>query len=291
MSDTVQIFDRAQIQHNRARSAVQPDSAFFLHDIALNIMLDRLSDVKRDFPQTIMVGAHKPLSAHPGIGQVSYMDICPAMLGRLGETVPRITGSEEYLPIAPGSADLIISNLTLHSVDDLPGALIQIRKALKPDGLFMAALFGGETLHQLRDVVTQVETTMRNGISPRIHPFADMPQMGGLLQRAGFSLPVVDSEIAHVTYANALRLMHDIRNMGEGNAIAARDKRYAGRDFFAHLATQYQALYPAGHDRIEASFEMIFLLGWSPHETQQKPLQRGSATHRLEDVLNSEPQT
>ncbi|HEY8190083.1 MAG TPA: methyltransferase domain-containing protein, partial [Micavibrio sp.] len=197
----------------------------------------------------------------------------------------KIHADEEFLPFAAGSLDLVLSPLALHSVNDLPGTLLQIRQALKPDGLFMAALLGGETLHELRQAAAEAEMNLRGGLSPRIFPFADKPQMGSLLQRAGFSLPVVDSEIVTVTYEDAFKLMRDIRMMGEGNAIIKRDRSYAGKALFMETARLYQERFSGPGGCIEATFEVIFLIGWSPHESQQKPLKPGSATSRLADIL------
>ena len=191
----------------------------------------------------------------------------------------------EILPTEPQSHDLILAPLQLHHINDLPGMLIQIRRALKADGLFLGAMFGGGTLWQLKEALTQTEIALKGGLSPRISPFADKQQMGGLMQRAGFALPVVDSDIVTVTYKDIFALMHDLRGMGENNILSARDKSYPGRDFFKQAGAYYQDHFSGSDGRIEASFEIIFLTGWAPHDSQQKPLRPGSAEQSLKDVL------
>lgn len=207
--------------------------------------------------------------------------------GSVGMTTQSIFADEEFLPFANESFDLVLGTLNLHTVNDLPGALLQIRKSLKPDGLFLASMLGGETLYELRQVMTQAEMNTRGGISPRIAPFADKQQMGALLQRAGFNLPVVDSDIITVTYDNIFKLFHDLRYMGEGNAIAARDKTPPGKKLFMEAARLYQEQFAGADGRITASFEIIFLTGWAPHSSQQKPLRPGSAETSLADALST----
>lgn len=215
---------------------------------------DRLRDIKRDFPRAV---------------HLSDQD----------------NFDEEFLPFKSQSLDVLTSNLRLHAVNDLPGALTQIRQALKPDGFFLAAMFGGETLYELRESLTHAELAIKGGVSPRVFPFADKQQMGALLQRAGFALPVVDSDILTVTYENMFALMHDLRGMGEGNMIAARDKRNPGKRLFMEAARYYDEHFKEPDGRIRASFEIIFLAGWAPHESQQKPLKPGSADTSLTEVL------
>lgn len=201
---------------------------------------------------------------------------------------PAVVADEEFFPFAAGSLDLVLSNMTLHTVNDLPGALIQIKRSLRADGLFLAALFGGETLHELRACLMEAEAEIRGGISPRIAPFADKQQAGGLLQRAGYALPVVDSEILTVTYPSLLALMRDLKGMGEGNALAHRDKTYRGKKLFMRAEEIYRDRYCEGDGRLRATFEILFIIGWAPHDSQQKPLRPGSAEHSLAEALNSE---
>ncbi len=264
-TNSIFLFDRAR---RRAVSRARPDDHFLATWAGAQIT-DRLRDVRRDFPAAVTVGPDGMFVSVPG------------------RPPARIIADEEFFPFAPQSLDLVTSNLGLHATNDLPGTLIQIRRALKPDGLFLAALFGGETLHELRAALTAAETEMRGGLSPRIFPFADKPQMGALLQRAQFALPVVDSEILTVTYTDMFALVKDLRMMGESNIILSRDKKFAGKDFFRSAAEIYAEGHSEKDGRIRASFEIIFLIGWSPHESQQKPLSPGSAKTRLADVLES----
>lgn len=284
-SSEITVFDRARICNNRNRACARFSEYDFLFRHGQKELLNRLTDINRTFPFALHLGARcPPAMPQEKIGNLFTMDLSPPAT-KLNS--PFFLASEEFLPVKPASLDLVLSNLTLHTVNDLPGALLQIRQSLKPDGLFIAAMFGGETLHELRDVLTQTEISMFGGLSPRVFPFADKPQMGGLLQRAGFSLPVVDSEIVHVTYENILKLMHDLRYMGEGNAIAARNKTPLPRRFFMEAAKLYHEKYGQEDGRIPASFEIIYLIGWAPHESQQKPLRPGSAKTSLADYLGT----
>lgn len=192
---------------------------------------------------------------------------------------------EEALPFAPELFDLIVSVLSLQAVNDLPGALVQIRRALKPDGLFLAAVFGGETLHELRDAFAAGESETLSGISPRVSPFADVRDLGGLLQRAGFALPVADVERTSVLYTSFDKLVADLRAMGETNALAERRKRPLRKDTLAAAMSHYRANHADPQGRIAATFDVIYLSGWAPHESQQKPLAPGSAKTRLADAL------
>lgn len=284
---SLQIFNRQKIRHNRNRCASNFPEFSFLFDWSTKQLLDRLGDVKRDFPLTLKIGARDditPYQKHPKIQNIFECDIAEKLLS----SSLTFQAEEDFLPIKTESLDLIISNLSLHSVNDLPGALIQIKQALKPDGLFVASMLGGETLYQLRQIMSQVEIAQKDGLSPRVAPFADKQDMGGLLQRAGFALPVVDSDIITVTYDNAFKLMQDLRGMGENNAIAEAQKTNPGKAFFMDVAQAYQEQFAEADDRIVASFEIIFLLGWGPHESQQKPLKPGSAQNSLADVLNTQ---
>lgn len=263
------LFDLSLLRRNHAR--YRPAHGF-LFDWAASQLAERLGDIRRDFPLALQIGPRGPDIRANGIGK----------------WIRDIAFHEDLFPFAPHSLDLILSNLTLHSINDLPGALIQIRRALRPDGLFLAAMLGGETLYELRQVLYEAETMMKGGLSPRIHPFADKQQMGALMQRAGFALPVVDSDILSVTYPHLAALLQDLRYMGEGNAIAARNKTYPGRDFFRQVEAIYKSKHSDAEGRLLARFEIIFLIGWAPHENQQKPLRPGSAQHRLADALSTQ---
>ncbi len=278
------IFDQGHIRRNKKRAAKNFQDHNFLFQWSQRELSDRLMDINRTFPTALQIGSRSTLKDHPKIGFLTTIDNTenPVL-----PNSPYICASEEFLPFAPQSFNLIFSNLNLHTVNDLPGTLLQIRCALKPDGLFIAAMLGGETLHELRHALAQAELNSEGGASPRVAPFADKPQMGDLLQRAGFALPVVDSDILTVTYNSLFKLLHDLRGMGEGNAILARQKKFATRSFFMEAARLYQEQFVEPDGRIKASFEIIFLLGWAPHSSQQKPLQPGSAKTSLIDVLGT----
>lgn len=268
------VFDRLQIKQQRERAAHHKES-FFLFDWAMDQIMDRLAVVTRPFDKRLQIGARG-----------KKMDGAIIMDMAAGHNASLIA-DEEFLPFGPNTFDLAISALSLQTVNDLPGALLQIRKCLKPDGLFLAAILGGESLHELRDCLARAEMEITGGMSPRIAPFADKPQMGALLQRAGFSLPVVDSDIVTVTYECIFSLMKDLRQMGEGNAIAERMKKISRRDLFVRAGELYKENHAEADGRIRASFEIIFLHGWAPAESQQKPLRPGSATTRLADALGT----
>tara|TARA_R110002072_G_scaffold141944_2_gene287262 strand:+ start:785 stop:1699 length:915 start_codon:yes stop_codon:yes gene_type:complete len=283
----IMVFDRARICQNRLRASKGFSDFDFLFKWSRNILSDRLYDINRQFPMALHIGSRGGISAqeHDKIDWLSHMDLTPHPVQTMDS--PYIQADEEFLPIAQKSLHLVLSNLSLHSVNDLPGALLQIRQSLKEDGLFLASMLGGETLHELRRAMMDIEMELYGGVSPRVAPFADKPQMGDLLQRAGFTLPVVDSEIVTVTYDNVFKLFKDLRGMGEGNAILQRNKQPLSKAFFMRLAEHYHNLYAEKDGRIVASFEVIFLLGWSPHSSQQKPLRPGSAEHSLAEALGA----
>lgn len=277
----IALFDRAQIARQRARAATSTDGDF-LHRWAMDQIADRLAVVKRKFPLCVQIGSRGPsLSGQFGIEHLYKTDLTPALS-------PDIVCEDDFFPFAPSSLNLVISPLALHTVNDLPGALLQIRQALKPDGLFAAAILGGETLYELRQCLMEAEIELTGGMSPRVAPFADKQQAGGLLQRAGFALPVVDSEIVTVTYETIFHLMRDLRLMGEGNAIAERKKTFTPAKLFVRTGELYAQKFAEPDGRIRASFEVIFLLGWAPDASQQKPLKPGSATTRLADFLGTQ---
>ena len=213
------------------------------------------------------------------------------LIARGGKTRARSVADEEALPFAPASLDLAVSGLALHHVNDLPGALVQIRRALKPDGLFLGALLGGETLKELREAWLIAEDEVSGGASPRVAPFADVRDLGGLLQRAGFALPVADTDIVHATYASPLNLMHEIKAMGASNVLTARRRVPVTRKLLFRAAEVYSERFALPDGRIPATFEIITLTAWVPHESQQKPLQPGSAKARLAEALGVREQS
>ena len=199
----------------------------------------------------------------------------------------RIVADEEALPFRDGSLDLVVSGLALQFVNDLPGTLHQIRRTLKPDGLMLAALLGGETLKELREAWLIAEDEVSGGASPRVAPFADVRELGGLLQRAGFALPVADADVVHVTYATPLALMREIKAMGGSNVLNARRRVPVSKGLLMRACEVYIDRFGLAGGRVPATFEIITLTGWSPHDSQQKPLQPGSAKVRLSDALGT----
>ena len=195
---------------------------------------------------------------------------------------------EEYLPYLPGSLDLVLSNLSLHWVNDLPGCLAQIKHCLKPDGLFLSALFGGETLHELRTCLMEAEMTVRGGASPRISPFVEVRDAGSLLQRAGFALPVVDIDRITVTYENAFKLLAELKGMGEANILRKRSRSLTTARIMMECAKLYQEKFADARGRITVTFDIVYLMGWSPHESQQKPLKPGQGKVSMTDFFGED---
>jgi NADH dehydrogenase [ubiquinone] 1 alpha subcomplex assembly factor 5 len=277
----ISVFDRVQIKRQRSRCLPFVKDHDFLFDWTMQQIADRLTIVRREFPLCLQIGSRGPSlpSGAFGIEKKFVMDNI-----RGGD----IIAEEDFFPFADNSLDLVVSALNLHTVNDLPGAFLQIKRALKPDGLFIAAILGGETLFELRRCLEEAEIELTGGVSPRVAPFADKPQMGDLLQRGGFSLPVVDSDIVTVTYDSIFPLMRDLRRMGEGNAVIERIKTFTPRSIFLRAGEIYAEKFAEPDGRICASFEIIFLIGWSPHSSQQKPLRRGSAKSSLAEFLGTE---
>jgi len=226
------------------------------------------------------------LGPRGGIATLVQCDLSPAMARRAAcDSRLALAADEEFLPLAPQSFDLVLSNLSLHWVNDLPGCLLQIRRALKPDGLFLAALLGGQTLHELRAALIEAELAVSGGAGPRVSPFADVAELGCLLQRAGFALPVADSDTLTVTYGDAFGLMRDLRGMGEGNALNARRRQFTRRAILHDAAARYRDR--CGGGRLPVTFQIVTLTAWAPHESQQKALRPGSARTRLADALGT----
>lgn len=267
MSVPVSIFDRQTLRKRRDRAA----SGFAAHDFlvreAAERLCDRLSDVSRSFPVALDLGCHTgeladTLGGRGGIETLVQCDLSPKMAGRAAANGhPSLAADDEWLPFADNSFDLVLSCLSLHWVNDLPGTLAQIRRALKPDGLFVATLLGGDTLIELRRALLEAELEVESGASPRVSPFAEVKDLGGLLQRAGFALPVVDSDDIRVSYAEPMRLLADLRGMGESNAVAAQRKGFTRR---ATLASAL-ARYPFDEEsRRPATFHVLTMTGWVP---------------------------
>jgi SAM-dependent methyltransferase len=279
--NTPLVFDRALVRH-RLQRAMREGYADFLLVRAVEDLEERLSAVLRPFPVALDVGTPTALASEAlkRSGRVERV----VRLSPIPEP-GAIHGDEERLPLASEQFDLAISLLALQVVNDLPGTLIQIRRALKPDGLFIGALLGGSTLTELRQAMTQAESELEGGVSPRVAPFADLRDIGGLLQRAGFALPVTDTDIVRVRYGNAFALMRDLRRMGLTNALNDRRRTPLKRGTLLRAAEIYAERFADPDGRIPATFEIVWLSGWTPHESQQKPLKPGSAQMRLADAL------
>jgi SAM-dependent methyltransferase len=286
--DAMQVFDRALLRRRRDRAAGTVDRVAPILEDCADRLLDRLDDTTRRFSRALDLGGRgvvAPRLRDRGIGFVVSADLSPAM-ARMGAARGgglAVAADEEVLPFAPESFDLIVASLSLHWVNDLPGALIQIRRALAPDGLFLASLPGLGTLQPLRQALAEAETALRGGLSPRVSPFPELRDAAGLLQRAGFALPVADAEEVGLAYRTPFALLADLRAAGEANAVLARDPRTPPRALFPMAA----AALPAGEEGIRPGLRLLMLTGWAPHESQQKPARPGSATHRLADALDS----
>lgn len=268
ISPQPRLVDPARLARARARARL--DLAGFLHDEAKTELQERLIDVNRRFTSPAVVTASPEY----------WADLVPGA---------RMIAPSDTLDLQQGAHDLVIHAMALHWADDPVGQIVQCRRALCPDGLFLSVAFGGETLVELRAALAQAETEVLGGLSPRVAPMAEIRDMGGLLQRAGLALPVADRLPKTVTYPQAYALMADLRAMGETNALADRHRAPAPRALFVRMAEIYAAGFPAADDptRIRATFDMIFLSGWAPHDSQQKPLRPGAAKARLADALRT----
>jgi SAM-dependent methyltransferase len=266
------LFDRDAILRRRTRAArIAGDT--FLRQEAVEAIAERLSAVNRHFGRGVLID--------------SGADV-PAVLAHHAGNWTRVEpGHDEALGLEPQSFDLAVSILALHAVNDLPGVLAQIRRALKPDGLFMAALFGGATLFELREALAAGELETTGGVSPRVYPFADVRDLGGLLQRAAFALPVADVERTTVLYREFSSLVRDLRALGETNALTERSLKPLSRETLAATLAHYGAHHSEPDGRLRATFEIVYLTGWAPHESQQQPLKPGSAKARLADALGT----
>lgn len=271
----------------KLRALARPvDGADFLARRVVDDLEERLSTISRRFGDAAIIAppggeAAENLFASGKIGRLTEIALHP----RLAKGVDAPAIVNETLPVAPASLDLIVSLLALHEAADLPGQLIQMRRALRPDGLMLAAFPGADTLTELRESLLAAETELSGGASPRVMPFADVRDAGGLLQRAGFALPVADLETVTVRYGSMFGLMRDLRGMGATNALLARSRRPARRGLFLRAAEIYAERFADPDGRIRATFSIIWLSGWAPDASQQKPAQRGSANASLADAL------
>jgi len=282
------LFDEQLVKARRERALAQHGrAAAFLLEIAGRELADRLAVVERRFETAVELHGGTGIAARDAlatgkIGSIRRVETSAAF-AEAGEDIT--AAAWEDVPLETESVNLVISPLALHLVNDTPGTLIRIRRALKPDGLFLAAIPGAGTLAELRDVLLSAEAEITGGASPRVVPFADVRDVGGLLQRAGFALPVVDAETYTVRYDSLFPLMRDLRAMGMTNPLAGRSRAPVTRAFFVRAAELYAERYSDPDGRIRATFSVIYVSGWAPHESQQQPLKPGSAKMRLAEAL------
>ena len=289
----IDLFDRGAVRRQRERAAASLPAHDFLFREAASRLAERLDEVRRTFPLALDLGGHGGVMAEAlqGRGRIETLvesDLSFAM-ARRGRGL-RVVADEEFLPFRPASVDLALSCLSLHWVNDLPGTLLQLRHVLKPDGLLLVSLLGGDTLHELRRALLEAEAEAAGGASPRVSPFTDVREAGALLQRSGFALPVIDSDTITVSYPDALALMRDLRGMGEANALSERRRGLTPRAVLLRAAERYQALFADAAGRIPATFRIVTLTAWAPHAAQPKPLRPGSAAARLAEALGAPEQ-
>lgn len=293
MSTMPKVFDRQASRLRRARAARMLSSGagktpdFLLARVAEDFS-ERLSAIKRTFVDVLDLGAQhgvvgRRLIANHGYAHVTSADEDAALLAMADGS--RVQVDLERLPFAAASFDLVVSGLVLQSVDDLPGVLAQVRRMLRPDGLMLAALIGGRSLTELREALLAAETEVTGGASPRVAPMVDVRDLGTLLQRAQFALPVVDSDVVTVTYAHPLQLLHELRAMGATNGLSDRQRNFLRRAVLVRGLEIYRERFTDADGRVRATFEILTATAWAPHESQQKPLAPGSAQTRLADAL------
>jgi SAM-dependent methyltransferase len=293
MTATPRLFDRALHRRRLDRAAPGYGAADFLKARAAGDAVERLDSIMRSFAVAVDLGARTGAfaaalaqsEARAKVGLLIETDLSARML--TGRPSTRVQADEERLPFADESLDLVASTLALHWTNDLVGALIQIRRALKPDGLFLGAILGGATLTELRQCLVLAEAEVTGGAGLRVSPFADVLDAAGLLQRAGFALPVADLDRVTVRYGHALELIRDIRAMGESNVLADRARQPIGRRVLGRAAALYQERFAAPDGRIAATFDIVSMTGWAPHPDQPQPLRPGSARMRLADALHT----
>ncbi len=290
MNEPHRLFDRKLLRARRDRFAPEIGAHEFLLAHVAREIAERVSLMLRSFPRALDLGAYRGLLGRkvaelPSVGVMIYAEsafelaaLCPR---------PALVCDEDLLPLKEASLNLIVSGLALHRVNDLPGALIQIRRALSPDGLFMAGVLGARSLIELRQSLIEAEIEQEGGASPRVSPFGDVRDYGALLQRAGFALPVADTEVLTVPYPSPRALMREIRVLGGGNVLAERSKAPLARRTLARAESIYRERHPDKDGGVRATFEIVYLSGWAPGPGQQKPLKPGSAERRLADALGT----
>ncbi|MDG0988993.1 MAG: methyltransferase domain-containing protein [Yoonia sp.] len=265
MENSPTLTDRSALTRNRNRALPE---ALFLHDLVADEISERLKEVNRTFTKVAIV------TGQPAFWQAKF----PGAV---------VVEDAETLDLDQGAFDLVLHMMALHWANDPVGQLVQCRRALQPDGLLLASCLGGQTLHELRSALAEAEAVVAGGLSPRIAPMGEIRDLGALLQRAGFALPVADGTPLTVSYANAFHVMHDLRKMGENNALAHRPRGFTMRNILTEAATLYAEHFSNADRRVDATFEIITLTGWAPDDAQPKPLRPGSATARLADALGT----
>jgi len=294
MTDDRLLFDRKLLRERRARFATEIAARETVLAHVAREIAERVTLMLRPFPLALDLGAYHGLLGRkvaelPSVGAMIYAESAFALAALCPR--PALVCDEDLLPFRNASLNLIVSGLALHRVNDLPGALIQIRRALAPDGLFMAALLGAGALSELRAALIEAEAEVQGGASPRVAPFGDVRAYGALLQRAGFALPVADVETLAMRYANPREVMREIRALGGGNVLLARSRRPLTRRTLQRAEDIYRARHGAPDGQVTASFEIVYLSGWGPDPSQQKPLKPGSAAQRLADALGTTEQS
>lgn len=281
-------FETRLVRQRKRRARAGLADAAFLHQRAAEDLAERLEAIPRPFARALALG---------GAGHVSRAIAArPDLAARIGAIIEadwagaHVALDPERLPFAPGAFDLILSPLMLHWANDLPGALIQLRAALRPDGLLLACVFGGETLHELRFALIEAESEITGGAAQRVAPFTDVRDLAHLMQRAGFALPAADRDVISVRYGEPMRLMADLRAMGETLALREKSPRALSRRILARALEIYSTRFADADGRVRATFEIVTAAGWAPHESQQKPLKPGSAKARLADALGVKEQ-
>jgi len=294
MNDEQVLFDRRLLRRRRARFAHEVTEREFLIAQVAREIAERIEIMLREFPRALDLGAYhgllgRTVGALQSVGEMIYAESVFDYAARCPR--PALVCDEDLLPFKDASFNLIVSGLALHRVNDLPGSLVQIRRALAPDGLFMAAALGGRALIELREALLEAEGEIDGGASPRVSPFGDVREYGALLQRVGFALPVTDAEELTVIYGSPRELMHEIRALGGGNVLLARSKAPLHRRTLERAEEIYRARHATPDGKIKATFQFVFMSGWAPDPSQQKPLKPGSAQARLADALNTQEQS
>ncbi len=284
MEPNYQLFDRILWRARRSNTATSFKEHDIIHQLAQDIAMQRLDFMDKSFERAVIIGAHNPeLAQHPKLQHCFFMDSVTLRLPAVNHI---ICADDEYFPFQHNSLDAIISIMTMHNVNDLAGALVQMQRALKPDGLLLIVTSGAQTLYELRESFAHAEQHIYSGITPRIHPFMETRDAGALLQRTGFNLPVIDTEKFTLSYENPSALMKELRGSGEANCMFERMKQFEKKTFFDAVSAYYAAHFADAEQRIICTAELLSMTAWKPHESQQKPLARGSGKMHLGDVLH-----